>query len=289
MTPTLPVLAWHGDPELHAAALRRMRVHAEADALIQGDYIITDDEAPDGYRGCFYACLVAELRVGDDPVDGGPDPHGLVNAVELGPGEPVDGWHDGAARLLGIAPRFGGLAEYAFEYLPPSEASAFAVALTAAIQPGVDLDRAADAWIVRTLTDPEYGVRQHATPEGQRLIDTTVAMIGRRATACDPSTEEWYALRAGITTYLRNHAEDELQEPLDVWVRSRRALEATVNAAWPLRAESLSSVAGAAADVRGDAPAGRGHDRYRRLADQLLQCVADAAPGTAHPGESGRG
>lgn len=177
------IRAWHSDPALKFDAITRVRAHAEADAIIQGDYIWLDSTAPGGYRACHIGCLVVEL---DETTR---------EAIAAGrEAAPDDGWHAAAERLLGLPQRYSHLFEDIFEALPAAERSVFAVALTEAIPVGADLERVVDEMMIAILVDPEHGCRQYADPAGQSAIDTVVALC-RRRNGDTPTEEEWSAAR----------------------------------------------------------------------------------------------
>lgn len=134
------ILAWHGDPDLKAAAVARMRAHREADTFIQGSYFRHDPEAARGYRGCFHGCLTTEALAAEQG----------VNITQLR--GPVD-WIADAQQLFGIPYLLGVLLDDVFESQPTfAEAGDFAVRATEAIPVGADLSGVHDA----IVEDPEF-------------------------------------------------------------------------------------------------------------------------------------
>jgi hypothetical protein len=120
------ILAWHGDPELKAAALARMQAHREADDFIQGLYLVADiDGHP--YKGCFHGCLTAEALAAERNVP--------IWTFEF---EDTKWWAEGE-RLWGIPCEVGGLLDKAFETVDEDRAGDFAVASIEAIAVGADL------------------------------------------------------------------------------------------------------------------------------------------------------
>ena len=186
------IRAFHNDLQLRADAIARMRAHADADAIIGGAYIKVDPTAPGGYRGCFIGCIVAEL---DRTLYAGIFAGLPEYELEL-----EGGWYAAAARLAGLPERWTRLAEGIFEALPADEGSEFAVALLEAVPVGADLDRVVDAMVIALLTDPEYGVRQYALPDGQAVIDQVVTLYRRRLAGDEPSGEEWSTARFAVST-----------------------------------------------------------------------------------------
>lgn len=272
------ILAWHGDPALRDAAVTRMRDHAQADALIQGAYLTIDEDAPGGYRGCFYGCLVAELAP-EVFTDADPDEDGLVYDEDGAPREPAGGWANGTARLLGLPARFGRLAEALFEALPAAEAPEFAVAITEAIAPGADLLRVVDRWLIALLTDPDRGVRRVAGSHGLPIIDDVAALLARSADGTPPDREEWTVARGAASRQLDKRP-DEAKMPDDewtVWYRGRNAIRAAQYAAEPLW--EVSAVCESAAEaVADDSSRAAVYVAYRWQANQLIRLTADAAP-----------
>lgn len=182
---TTPVLAWHGDPQLKAAAVELMREHRRLDDLVQGSYAEYDSNADRGYRGCFHGCLTTEAlaKQRNETVE---------DLLTMGDRHAID-WHDETERIFGIPREVGKLLDRLFESLPPSDCGAFAVATVEAIPPGADLTRVIDHLAYDILTDSESGAPAMLQPgsEAAKLLADVAALFKRRIDGDEPARAEW--------------------------------------------------------------------------------------------------
>lgn len=277
---TNTILAWHGDPALRQAAVERMRAHALADALIQHNYVTLDPAAPGGYRGCFYGCLVAEIEpdVFVDLVD--EDGH-IFCEEDAAPRDPHDGWSGAAARLLGLPVVFGKAAEHLFEALPRHAAPEFAVRLTEAIRPGVDLHRVIDRWMLALLVDPTGGIRRAVRYGDRWMVDRVAGLLQERIDGHNPDAAEWDTARETIRKARANREDEpsivgeygEWQE----WYRRHNAASPAQCASVARPTESTAvATSSAAADILDEAA--NPINTIRWQADLLVRLTADAAP-----------
>lgn len=115
--------AWHGDPELKAAAIQRMKEHREDDSIVQGIYQMRDPSKALGYKGCALGCMVREQA----------KPHDVTFALLI---EETYGIPDNVAPAI----------DDAFETLDFKDCAEFAVAVVEAIPVGADLKGAGRAY-----------------------------------------------------------------------------------------------------------------------------------------------
>lgn len=106
------MLAWHNNPDLKTETVQRMREHAAADRIRQGNY----QTLTHPFRGCLIGCLLPRMLR-----------------------SPLEGWHDRVATTYGIPRTVGLYLDCIFEYLPPTDAPTFAVDSIEAIPVGADL------------------------------------------------------------------------------------------------------------------------------------------------------
>lgn len=117
--------AWHGDPELKAKIVERMRQHRADDALVQGFYQKHDPAKALGYKGCAIGCLLDK------------QPHEKGSFWESA--RPAGGWHLQVEEQFGILYDVAALIDDTFESLDPPHHAAFAVEVLEAIPVGADL------------------------------------------------------------------------------------------------------------------------------------------------------
>lgn len=171
------VLAWHGDPDLKAEAVQRMKVHQAQDAFIQGAYFMTDTET-NQFQGCFHGCLTTEKYMEEKDIS-----LNELNAQLLG--DDGDGqvgpWHwQQGERIWGIPADLGWLLDMMFEGHDSSEdAGKFAVEVTEAIPVGADLSDVPAAYRLLVRTPNWNGVeamlellRNAPVPQDQEPDDT---------------------------------------------------------------------------------------------------------------------
>jgi hypothetical protein len=115
--------AWHGDAELKARIVARMKQHQKDDEFIKGVYQLIDPEAAAGYRGCAVGCALDR------------QPHYLDDLVM----DPEHGWHEELERQFGIPFGLGMLIDDIFETLDPPANGQFAVDILDAIPVGAVL------------------------------------------------------------------------------------------------------------------------------------------------------
>lgn len=116
--------AWHGDPELKAQVVARMREHREKDEIIQGVYQEHGDG--DSYRGCLIGCTLPRVA-------------GMTYNERQG----FD-WHEKVEQEYGIPRGVASILDSLFEDQEDFEsAAAFAVESIEAIPVGADLSELA--------------------------------------------------------------------------------------------------------------------------------------------------
>lgn len=159
------MIAYHNDSTLRTSTLARMRAHAAADEIVQGQYW-------ERGKGCLVGC-----------------------AIHV---EPMDGSrHSAFPSTYGIPEVLARLADRIFEGLPASEAKALPVAFFDAIALGADLSLAWPRFAVALLTDAEHGVAR-LTSEGSQqraAIEAVSALFARQIAGETVTREEWRAAR----------------------------------------------------------------------------------------------
>lgn len=139
------ILAWHGDPELKAEALMRMKNHQAQDQFMQGLYFAThsDDLGVAQFKGCFHGCLTAEKYMEQNQLT--PDQMRLM----LRSMDSEGGWfHEKGERMWGIPQELGQILDITFESFPDNEtAGMFAVESIEAMAVGADLTNVTGAFI----------------------------------------------------------------------------------------------------------------------------------------------
>jgi hypothetical protein len=148
--------AFHGDSEIKAKYLARVRSHRAADELIRG-------EGWDGHRGCAIGCTLEAYDHSRYPIE------------------------------LGIPEQLAHLEDRLFERMSVADAMAWPERVLTAIRVGADLSRVWPEFAIWMLTDPEHGVSQYAVDDGTRTSIAGVADLYRRTD--DVSPEEWAAAR----------------------------------------------------------------------------------------------
>lgn len=134
--------AWHGDPDLKATVVERMKKHREADAFVQGVYQLVDPDKALGYKGCALGCMVPQR---DDDTDD----RDFNEAVE---------------EAFGIPVNLADAIDETFESLAFKDCAEFAVSVVEAIPAGADLAAAGDLWWQEWHGDPD------AIPLADRLL-----------------------------------------------------------------------------------------------------------------------
>lgn len=133
-----PLLAWHGDPELKAYAVQRMKEHAALDEIVNGVGYAVAANTTSGWHGCFHGCLTTDRLMEEEGLSFKEfREHYLRQST---------GYHEYAERLWGFPYELSGLLDDLFEGLPREEAPVFAVEVTEAIPVGADLSEVADLW-----------------------------------------------------------------------------------------------------------------------------------------------
>jgi hypothetical protein len=105
-------LAWHGEPLLHASVVNRMRGHAAAGRIAQGEYWLHG-------KGCLLGCCTH----GENDAPRFETKYELLTSME---------------REFGIPPSLAQHLEHLFECAPKAVAAELAVCLVEAIKPGTD-------------------------------------------------------------------------------------------------------------------------------------------------------
>lgn len=195
---TAPVLAWHGNPDLKAAAVARMRAHAANDSIIRGHYGKMLNDNPRRFAGCFHGCLTVETLAAER----GCQPVQVANTLSC------SAIHEAGERLWGIPARLGAVLDEVFEGQPGYVR--FAVRATEAIPVGADLSLVVDRWMLDVLTDGTYGAARGTTegsPE-RAAIDAVADLYRRRIVGDEPTTDEWHeaSRQAAAHAYAENAA-----------------------------------------------------------------------------------
>jgi hypothetical protein len=109
------VKTWHGDPELKATVVNRMRAHRAQDDFIQGAYQVPN-ATDNGYKGCAIGCMLEYDQASTWP------------------------WHFRVERQFGIPAALAAVIDDTFEEQPDFQAAGeFALAVVEAIPVGVEL------------------------------------------------------------------------------------------------------------------------------------------------------
>lgn len=124
---TKRILAWHGDPELKAATILRMKQHAVEDRFIRGWYVRQERGE---WTGCFHGCLSAERLAAEMGIP----PTQLEDGAEL----LQPRWHEETERFFGI-PAHVGLALDGIYESTDEPAAEVATQILEAIPVGADL------------------------------------------------------------------------------------------------------------------------------------------------------
>jgi hypothetical protein len=264
MTTTTTVLAWHGDPQLKADAVERMREHAAADRLIRGAYVDHDGDATT-WRGCLHGCLTAETIAAERGIS-------VADLIE----DPDVWWHVESERLWGIPRQLGALLDRLYEALdePPGEV---AVGMLEAIPVGADLTVAADRLMLDVLVDPEHGVWRH-TAEGSRqreAVERVAQLYRRRLAGDEPPEAEWRDAAADADAAAYAYAAYAAYAAADA------AYAAAADAADAAYADAAAADAAYAAYAAADADAAADWWRWRH--QQLLTHIHTAPTPEATP------
>jgi hypothetical protein len=152
------LLAYHNDKTIKAKYLARVRLHAEADEIVQGQYW-------EGGKGCAVGCTIH----GSD--------HGVYETE------------------LGIPREVAVIEDVIFEGLSNDKAKAWPERFLAAIKPGQDLSLIWPKFSLRILTDKKHGMATIAKdyPEALKIIRSATALFERHVAGNPPSAAEWHA------------------------------------------------------------------------------------------------
>jgi len=159
----MTLVAFHGNPQLKADAIARMRDHVERDGIIQGSWVALNAAAPGGYRGCFHGCLTTDLLLERG-----------VTFQEVACMPWFNTWYDLARDLFGFPLDLSRVLDHFFEDAPSQAlAGEFAVKVLEAIPVGADLE-------VIEWDDIRY---QHDEPRGRAgwLDSVTIVYATLRA------------------------------------------------------------------------------------------------------------
>jgi hypothetical protein len=156
--------AYHGDSEIKAKYLARVRAHRAADELIRG-------EGWDGHRGCAIGCTLEAYDHSRYPIE------------------------------LGIPEQLAYLEDWLFEHLPVDLLGDTPIVcgvgwpelVLSSIHVGSDLSRVWPEFAIWLLVDPAHGVSQYAVDGGTRASIAGVADLYRRTD--EVSLDEWAAAR----------------------------------------------------------------------------------------------
>jgi hypothetical protein len=129
------ILAWHGDPDLKARVVAKLKQHRALDEFIQGDYQVA--YGPNGaatYKGCAIGCTLPYISREE-------------RRRRTGRAEDFD-WHKEVEKEYGIPELVARLIDNIFEAQDDfEEAGDFAVAVIEAIPVGADLSGiACEGW-----------------------------------------------------------------------------------------------------------------------------------------------
>lgn len=127
---TASLIAYHGDKQLKARTLRKVREHRKADRIIQGLYWAKQDDGV--FRGCAVGCLL------EDPT----------------------GAHERYETEFGIPELLAHLEDGIFEALPPELAKDWPGRFMGAIRVGADLSRIWPQFAIWLMIDSQKGETQ---------------------------------------------------------------------------------------------------------------------------------
>lgn len=153
-TATKTLVAFHGDKKIKAKYLGRVRAHAKADRLIQG-------QGWEGGKGCAVGCTLEAYDHSRYPAE------------------------------LGIPVHIAYLEDSIFEGLPKGEAMGWPERFLSAIKPGADLSLVYPQFIVWTLTDPKDGVVRFTTGDTEKAVRGMSILFERRIKGDEPTEKEW--------------------------------------------------------------------------------------------------
>ena len=148
------MLAFHGNQAIKDLYVARVKAHALADEIVQGQYW--------GHgRGCAVGCTI----------------HGSQ--------------HSRYEDEIGVDRRLAYLQDRIFEGLPLAEAKEFPLAFLNAIPVGADLSLVLPRFIVWMLSDPARGTMRLCSEQGKEATRVVVALYQRLIDGGEVSDKEW--------------------------------------------------------------------------------------------------
>ena len=224
------MLAFHSQPAIKAKYLERVRMHKKADAIIKGQYW------EDG-KGCAIGCTLHSSN------------------------------HLAYETELGIPVQLAYLEDDIFENLPNGHAKEFPERFLKAINPGADLSRVVNKFLVWLLVDGVSGVIRFAQTEGQKTAISNVAALHQQVIDGNPPpAAAWDAARDAARAAAGAAA----------WDAARDAAGAAAgDAAWDAARDAAGAAAWAAA--RAAAGAAAGAAAWAAVRDAARDAVRDAA------------
>jgi hypothetical protein len=158
------VIAFHGEPQLKAHVIQKMREHREADRLIQHFYWKNG-------RGCAVGCLL------QDPYGG----------------------HERYETEFGIPRQLALLEDGIFECLDIQSAVAWPERFLEAIPVGADLSLVWPRFAVWMLVDPQHGIGYLLDdPSAAMAVSAVVDLYSRQISGDEPGSEEWEAALVAV-------------------------------------------------------------------------------------------
>ncbi len=145
------LLAYHNDPALKERTVAEMKLHREADQIVQGMYW-------DDGKGCAVGCMT------HDP----------------------NGGHEKYPTLWGIPEQLAWLEDTLFESLSVEDSKEWPVRFLEAIPVGADLSRAWDKWQAWCLRD-----LLSIAGESASVVEIMAVLFERASVGDEPSDAEW--------------------------------------------------------------------------------------------------
>jgi hypothetical protein len=232
------LLAYHGDKKIKAEYLSRVRRHAKADEIVQGQYW-------QGGKGCAIGCTI----------------HGSDYGVY--------------EKELGIPRKVAILEDVIFEGLSNVDAKAWPERFLVAIQPGQDLSLVWPKFAIRMLTDEKHGMATIAkdSPKALKIIRSAATLFERYVAGNPPSTAEWSA--AWMAARVTRAAVGAMDATASIAVTA--TMEAMAAMSWDTRATIDEMVAMAVINAMAVMDARAAMDvSWSRFADWLIELIKAA-------------
>ena len=154
MTQATELRAYNNDPKVKAKYVKRVKMHHDADEIIQGTYW-------ENGKGCAVGCTIEGNQ------------------------------HSRYETELGIPHMIARLEDRIFEGLSNKEAKEFPLKFLKAIKPGADLSMVVPKFFVWLLIDPEDGVIKFARTDGKKAIQKVAELYLQKIAGKRVTERQW--------------------------------------------------------------------------------------------------